>query len=283
MLSTINKTLCIFLLFLPVAFLARSQEEKLVPLTYQSSLIGFGTSRVYDSYLSPLIYSGSNVGILYEKMCMAGWGNGNFSPQHQLFFDYSCTGNKTNTASDHTGLIEYDYTVYYRFNLNDDFQVFAGAQAGVLLGFIYNSRNGNNPVSAKGNVNLGLSGIAAYKLMIKSQPVRFRYQFNLPVAGGVYSPQFGESYYEIGLGNSEKLFYLSSFHNHFAFKNILSVELPLNWLTFRATFANSFYQTIINDLTTQWHSNTFYLGVSKNFYTVNGREQHNGKYSGVFK
>ncbi|GHV31526.1 hypothetical protein FACS1894177_06340 [Bacteroidia bacterium] len=133
------------------------------------------------------------------------------------------------------------------------------------------------------NVNLGLSGIAAYKLMIKSQPVRFRYQLNLPMVGSLYSPQFGESYYEIGLGNSEKLFYMSSFHNHFTFKNILSVELPLNWVTIRAALINSFYQMKINDLTTQWRSNTFYLGVSKNFYIVNGRKPDNGKHSTVFK
>ncbi|MDR1610446.1 MAG: DUF3316 domain-containing protein [Candidatus Symbiothrix sp.] len=270
-------------LFLLIAFSARSQEEKPVSLTYQSSLVGFGTSHVYDSYLSPLKYSGLNIGLFYEQMRMIGWGSGNFSSQHQFFIDYSYTENKTKTASDQTGLLEYNYAMHYRFNLNENFQVFAGPQAGVLLGFIYNSRNGNNPASAKVNVDLGLSGIAAYKLMIRSQPIRFRYQFDLPVAGSMYSPQFGESYYEIGLGNSEKLFYMSSFHNHFTFKNILSVELPLNWITIRAALVNSFYQTKINDLTTQWRSNTFYLGISKSFHVVNGRKPDNGKYSGVFK
>lgn len=278
-------SLIYLLLFLLTAFPARSQEEKPIPLTYQSSLIGLGTSHVYDSYLSPLKYSGLNIGLLYEQMRMMGWGNGNFSSQHQFFFDYSYTENKTKTAFDQTGLIEYNYAVPYRFNLNENFQVFAGPQAGVLLGFIYNSRNGNNPASAKVNVNLGLSGIAAYKLMIKSQPIRFRYQLSLPVLGSMYSPQFGESYYEIVKywENIEKRFYLSSFHNHFTVKNILSVEFPLNRVTIRATLVNSFYQTKINDLITQWRSNTFYLGVSKKFHVVDGRKSDDGKYSTVFK
>jgi hypothetical protein len=266
-----------------MAFPAYSQEEKPIPLMYQSSLVGIGTGHIYDSYLSPLKYSGLNIGLFYEQMRMIGLGNGNFSSQHQFFINYSYTENKTKTASNRAGFVEYDYGMPYRFRFNENFQVFAGPQAGVLLGFIYNSRNGNNPASAKVNVNLGLSGIAAYKLMIKSQPVRFRYQLNLPMIGSMYSPQFGESYYEIGLGNSEKLFYMSSFHNQFIFKNILSVELPLNWVTIRAALINSFYQTKINDLTTQWRSNTFYLGVSKNFYVVNGRKPDNGKHSTVFK
>ena len=272
----------LFLCLLTV-FPARSQEAKPIPLTYQSALVGLGTSCIYDSYLSPLIYKGLNIGLIYEQMRMTGLGNGNFSAQHQFFVNYSYTENNTKTAFNQTGLFEYNFGMPYRFNLNENFQVFAGPQAGVLLGVIYNSRNGNNPASVKVNANVGLSGIAAYKLMIKSQPLRFRYQLNLPVIGSMYSPQFGESYYEIGLGNSEKLFYVSSFHNYFAFKNILSVELPLNWVTIRATLVNSFYQTKINDLTTQCHSNTFYLGISRNFYVVNGREPDGGKHSSVFK
>ncbi|GHT54610.1 hypothetical protein FACS189446_4650 [Bacteroidia bacterium] len=279
--------ICSFTLYLlPLTFYpfsCYSQEEKPISLTYQSSMVGMGTGHVYDSYLSPLKYSGLNIGLFYEQMRMIRLGNGNFSSQHQFFIDYSYTENKTKTASNQSGLLEYNYTMPYRFNLNENFQLFAGPQAGVLLGFIYNSRNGNNPATAKMNANAGLSGIAAYKLMIKSQPIRFRYQLSLPVVGTVYSPQFGESYYEIGMGNSDRLFYMSSFHNHLAFKNILSAEIPLNWCTIRAALVNSFYQTKINNLTTQWNSNTFYLGFSKNFYVVNGRKPDNGKHSSVFK
>ena len=278
-----NKTAYIFLLFLLAAFAARSQENKPIPLTYQSTLVGLGRSQMYDSYLSPLKYSGLNIGLLHEQMRMIGLGNGKFSSQRQFFVNYFHTKNRTGTASYQSGTLEYNYGMFYRFNLTENFQVFAGPQAGLLLGFIYNSRNGNNPATAKANFNAGLSGIAAYRLMIKSQPMRFRYQFSLPVVGCAHSPQFGEAYYEIGLGNSERLFYLTSFHNHFAFKNILSAEIPLNWCTVRATLVNSFYQTKINDLTTQWRSNTFYLGISKNFYVVGGRKPDGGKHVGVFK
>ncbi|MDR2691063.1 MAG: hypothetical protein LBB73_02005, partial [Dysgonamonadaceae bacterium] len=120
-----------------------------------------------------------------------------------------------------------------------------------------------------------------YRIMLRSQPVRFRYQVNLPVAGMLFAPQYGQSYYF--LSDNENTFFASSFHNHLTFKNILSVELPLNWATFRATYVNSFYQTKINNLLTQCYSNTFYLGISRNFYTVKAGKRDNKNHSAVFK
>jgi hypothetical protein len=117
--------------------------------------------------------------------------------------------------------------------------------------------------------------------MIKSQPVRFRYQANLPVAGMLFAPQFGQSYYF--LNDNENTFFASSFRNHLTFKNILSAELPLDWIVIRVAYVNSFYQTKINNLLTQCYSNTFYIGFSKNFYTIKAGKRDNKNHSTVFK
>jgi hypothetical protein len=214
-------------------------------------------------------------------MKMLKWKAGNFSFQQQYFADLSKTLNRTKTASDLTAFVEGDFAIHNKFNLNEKFQVFAGTQIEILFGGIYNTRNQNNPMSAKINLNLGLSGIAAYKLMIKSQPIRFRYQINLPVAGTMFAPQFGQSYYF--LGDNENTFFASSFHNNLTFKNILSVELPIDMTVIRITYVNSFYQTKINNLLTQCYSNTFYLGLSKNFYTIKAGKKDNKNYSTIFK
>ncbi|MDR1633003.1 MAG: DUF3316 domain-containing protein [Dysgonamonadaceae bacterium] len=264
-----------------LSFSLFAQDDRPVRLRYESYSIGLGTDNVYDSYLSPLKYKGLNVGLLCEKMKMLDGKDGNFSFQRQYFVDLSQTQNRTETASNLTLFAEGDYAVFYRFNLNEKFQLFAGPQAGILIGGIYNNRNQNNPMSVKMNLNLGLSGIAAYKLMLKSQPVRFRYQANLPAVGVLFAPQFGQSYYF--LSDNENTFFASSFHNHLTFKNILSVELPLNRITIRATYVNSFYQTKINNLLTQCYSNTFYVGISKNFYTVKAGKKDNKNHSTIFK
>ena len=141
------------------------------------------------------------------------------------------------------------------------------------MGFVYNTRNGNNPATGKAHLNLSLSAIANYKLQVRSQPVNFRYQLNLPFVGAMYSPQFGQSYYEIGLGFTDNLVHLASFHNYFSARNILSAEIPLNKLNLILSYHYSFYETRINNLDTQLITNTFYIGFSSNFFVVRGKQK----------
>ncbi|MDR0734047.1 MAG: DUF3316 domain-containing protein [Dysgonamonadaceae bacterium] len=252
-----------------------------VRLKYVSRSAGVGTVGVFDSYLSPLKYRGLNFGFMYEAMQMLKWNDGKISFQQQYFTDVSQTLNGTETAYNLTLFSEADYAFHYRFDLTENFQVFAGTQAGIFIGGIYNSRNQNNPISLKMNLNLGVSGIAAYRLMLKSQPVRFRYQLGFPAIRMLFAPQFGQSYYY--LDGNENIFFASSFRNHSALKNILSVELPLNRITLRATYVHSFYRTKINHLLTQYYSNTFYAGISKNFYSVRAGKKENRNQATVFK
>jgi len=245
-------------------------------------MLGFGTSSVYDSYLSPLKYTGDNVGLYYEQMKNTRLMNGNISAQHLFNANYSWSKNNSGTASYYTGLVEYNYGLLYRLHPMEKWQFFAGMQAGGLLGFVYNTRNENNPATGKAHLNLSLSGIANYKLQIRKQPILFRDQLGVPFIGAMYSPQFGESYYEIGLGDTKNLVHLASFHNYFSVRNMLSAEIPLNPFTLRLAYGFSFYETRINDLETRLISNTFYIGFSYNFFVVSGKQKNNN-YRYVFE
>lgn len=276
-----TKRFCLLSLILLIPLLCQSQDVPL-SLTYKATLLGFGTSSVYDSYLSPLKYTGNNVGLYYEQMKNTKLMSGNVSAQHLFTTNYSWSKNNTGTASYYSGIVEYDYGLHYHFKPIDQWQFFAGMQAGGLLGFIYNTRNGNNPATGKAHLNLNLSAIANYKLQIHSQPVLFRYQLSIPFIGAMYSPQYGESYYEIGLGDTKNLVYLASFHNYFSIRNVLSAEIPFNTFTLRLSYYFSFYETRINDLDTQLTTNTFYIGFAQNFFVVSGKQKKNN-YRYVFE
>jgi len=276
----------IALYFLPftfylLPFTCRSQDAP-VSLTYEAISIGYGTGSVYDSYLSPLKYSGNNVGLLYEKMKNTGLMNGNLAAQHLFNVNYSWTENNPGTASYYSGFIDYNYGLLYRMKPVDNLQVFVGMQAGGMIGFIYNTRNGNNPATGKARLDLSLSAMANYKWHIRSQPLYFRDQISVPFIGAMYSPQYGTSYYEIGLGDTKNLIHLASFNNHFAIRNMLSAEIPLNCFTLRLSYLFSFYETSINDLNTRWITNTFYIGFSTNFFVVSGKQKKNN-YRYVFE
>ena len=273
--------LCFLSLLFFSPLLCLSQEAP-ISLTYKATMLGYGTSNIYDSYLSPLKYTGNNIGLHYEQMRNTDLLNENVSSQHLLNMNYSWSKNNTGTASYYTGIFEYNYGLFYRFKPLEKLQVFTGMQAGGLLGFVYNTRNGNNPATGKAHLDLSLSAIANYKFQIRSQPVQLRYQLSVPFIGAMYSPQFGQSYYEIGLGVTENLAHLASFHNYLATCNILTAEIPLNKLTLLLSYQFSFYETRINDLDTRLITNTFYVGFSGNFFVVNGKQKKNN-YKYVFE
>ena len=54
--------------------------------------------------------------------------------------------------------------------------------------FYIQYRNGNNPASAKADIDLNISAMAIYKLRVKEYPMTLRYQFTIPFAGVLFSP-----------------------------------------------------------------------------------------------
>ena len=272
-----------FLLLLSLASCVSFAQDK-PSLIYQSTLLGIGSTSIYDTYLSPLEYKGSNIGLIHERMKMTGLFDGKVSSQHLFNLELATTVNPAKTATNYMGSLEYGYGLHYHLQPFpvEKLKVLAGLQASGLIGGIYNTRNGNNPATAKLNLNLNLSGMVSYQLKIKEQPVLLRYQLNIPSIGVMYAPAFGLSYYEMDASGYNGLFRLASFHNQLAMRNLLSVELPLNFCTVRLSYQNWTYETRINDLDTRIASNSVYVGFSKNFFVVSGRKQNNN-YRSVFE
>ncbi|GHT03505.1 hypothetical protein AGMMS49525_08700 [Bacteroidia bacterium] len=261
------KYLCVSVSSVCFSLTASAQEP-----IYQSTVIGVGTASTYDTYLSPLEYKGSNFGLLHEQMQMTGLLDGSVAMQQLFNLNVALGDNLSKTSSTYMGMLEYDFGLYRRFKPINGFQFFAGLQADAQMGGIYNLRNGNNPATLKTHLDLGISGIAAYQFQIKKQPVKLRYQLNMPAVGLFYAPEFGQSYYEIyELGDNDGVVHFSSLHNYLAMRNILTVELPFKSRTIRLSYINWMYETKINDVNTRIHSNTFFIGFSKYFTVQSGR------------
>jgi len=236
---------------------------------------------VYDTYLSPLDYSGIGVSLVHENMKMISYDGTPLAIQHFFNFDFSFTKNPTKTAETYTGILGYDFGMYYRFSPHPHWMLFAGGQAEISLGAIYNQHNGNNPVSMKQNLNINAAGMAVYQFAIKKQTVRLRYQLSIPFLGYVFSPKFGQPYYDMSADANVGYMYLSSFHNQRTALNMLSVELPLGTTTLRVAYQNRYYETQINELDTRLISNIFYIGFSQNIYVVPDKKTKN--YRHVFE
>ena len=260
-----------------------SQEEKTEKLYYKSNMFGVGAINIYDTYLSPLNYSGTSLSFMQENMKVTGLLKENIVSQQILNIDVASGKTKTGNSTEYTGFLEYDYGLFYRFVPQTNLKIFVGSQANGLLGFIYNVRNSNNPATAKAHLNLTLSGAAAYDFRIKSQAFRLRYQISTPFAGIMFSPNYGQSYYEISLGDDEQLIHFSSYHNQLSLRNSFSLEIPLNFMTLRVMYINSIYETYISNIDTRIHNNSFMIGCSKEFFTISGKKQAKGNYKRVFE
>ncbi len=182
-----------------------AQEDSLRATRYvmRSTLFGVGHSNVFETYLSPLEYTGTEVRFLHESMRMTRLLGGKVSGQSLIQVNASYNKNISQTAEMYAGLVNWSYALHYQFRMNDDkLKILVGPMLDLNGGVVYNRRNSNNPAQAKAYGGLGASGMLIYKFRIARYPLTVRYQANLPLLGVMFSPEYGESYYEIfSLGN----------------------------------------------------------------------------------
>ena len=97
-----------------------------------------------------------------------------------------------------------------------------------------------------------------------------------PFAGVLFSPHYGQSYYEIfNLGNNSGIVKFSSFHNKLAMKNYLTVDFPISKVTMRLGYIGSWYQSDVNGIHDHIISHSFMVGFVKEFISFGGRRIKN--------
>lgn len=268
--------LILFLICLSSCLLSKAQEDSLLVKRHivRSTLVGAGYANVFDTYLSPLEYKGAEVRFLLENMRMTRLLGGKVSEQHlfQVNFDY--TKNPSKTVHSYSGLINWSYALHYQKELNEQLKLLVGPMIDVNGGVIYNQRNSNNPAQAKAYASLGASAMAIYKFHIGQKRLTLRYQANLPLMGIMFSPEYGESYYEIfGLGNGGKNVLFTSLHNMPSLRQLITLDLPVKSSTLRLGYLCDIQQAKVNNLKSHTYSHNFMIGVVRNLYLLKGKKK----------
>ncbi|HJD92013.1 DUF3316 domain-containing protein [Bacteroides coprosuis] len=231
------------------------------PVINRAVSYGIGYSNIYDTYLSPQEYKGIDFRISRETMKMTRLWDGNISVQNFLQANISYTHNHVDNNNSFSGLLNWNYGLHYQFRISPNFKLLAGALIDANLGFIYNLRNGNNPASAKFYLNLAPSGMAIWNTKIKNYPLTLRYQVNIPVMGMMFSPHYGQSYYEIfSLGNDSGTLKFTSFHNQPSIRQFFSVDLPIKAVKLRLSYICDIQQSKINNIRAHSYTHTFMFG-----------------------
>ena len=254
-----------------------AQEDSLRATRYvmRSTLFGVGHSNVFETYLSPLEYTGTEVRFLHESMRMTRLLGGKVSGQSLIQVNASYNKNISQTAEMYAGLVNWSYALHYQFRMNDDkLKILVGPMLDLNGGVVYNRRNSNNPAQAKAYGGLGASGMLIYKFRIARYPLTVRYQANLPLLGVMFSPEYGESYYEIfSLGNGGRNVVFTSLHNNPSLRQMVTLDFPIRNVTMRVGYVCDIQQSKVNNLKSHAYSHVFMIGFVRNLYLLRGKNR----------
>ena len=256
------------LLLLLFSFLQTSAQKD--SIITRSTLYGIGSTNLLDTYLSPMEYTGAELRILRENRRGTKYMEGNVYRQSLFQANVSMLENKAGTGSEFSFLANWNLAYHYRFQINESLQLLAGPNLDLNGGMVYNLRNSNNPVNAKAYANLGASGMAIYQFRIKEHPFLLRYQLNLPLFGVMFSPEYGQPYYEMSISKDfGKNICFTSLHNQPSFRQFLTLDFPIKQTNLRLGYVCDIQQAKVNDLKSHAWSHAFMIGFVKHFYLVN--------------
>ncbi len=270
-----NKTSALIAILVCLSGMLSAQTDSLQANRYvtRATTYGIGYTNILDTYLSPQEYKGIEARIARETMRMTKLFDGNVSLQNFFQANLSYTKNNSENNNSFAGLINWDYGMHYQFRINENLKILTGGMGELNGGFIYNLRNSNNPASAKAYINIAASGMVIYRFKIKNYPVVARYQANVPVAGIMFSPNYGQSYYEIfTLGNSDGVVKFTSLHNQPSIRQLFSLDFPIHYSKLRVSYLWDVQQSKVNQLKTHTYSTVFMIGFVKDLYLVRNKK-----------
>ncbi len=240
-----------------------------------------GSSHINDTYLTPLKYSGVNMSFSYERLQAMAFDPERWIMQLRTSLTLNCDENPAKNATMCDLSVNASWSMMRRYNISsvDGLKLAIGGSTGLDAGALYLARNGNNPVSAKAAWTIGLTGAAIYNFRISRLPVTLRYQPTLPVTGIFFSPDYGELYYEIYLGNHSNLFHGAWWGNYFRLDNLLTADLRFGATNLRLGYHCDIFSSKVNNIVSRRVSHAFVVGVSGQWLSLprNGHISPNAK------
>lgn len=225
-----------------------------------------------DTYLSGYNYRGA--GYHYNRENFRDAMFGRHKLKYQTIFSGILGATELYDSKQYSLMLKQSWGAYHPFKMGERLQLLAGAQVQLTGGALYIPTNGNNLVSAKLSASLAASGMAIYKIPLRTKTVTARYQIDVPLMGVAFSPAFGQSYYEIfGLGHYDNILHLTHPFNAPSWRHILSADIPMGKrgiTTLRAAYIADIFQSDINELRTHIYSHTFSVGIVKTLYNIKG-------------
>lgn len=224
-------------------------------------LYGVGRANVLDTYLSPMEYTGTSLGFVRRTERLARWGRGRVTVQGLFTGNVAGLSSPTDDGKEWDGQFSASFGWLCNWRPHPSLRLAAGGLAGMSTGFTYNTRNGNNPAQGRLSAELAASGLADYAFRVAGRPFSARLQLDIPLLGGMFTPAYGQSYYEIfSLGHYDHNVRLTHPFNAPSFRMLLTLNVPLGRATLSAGYHCDVRQSDVNFLKRHIWNNQFVIG-----------------------
>jgi len=253
-----NKLLILFLSLTPLSAVAQESTS--------ANIIGVGSSRILDTYINQEKYSGLGFTYLYIKERAKTDRRWNSIIEHEI--DLSTTKDRSKDNQMMEGNYYLYWGLYRHWQLFDDrLLVQAGGLANANLGFLYDTTSSNNPAQGRLSLNIMPSAVANYRFPLFGQQFALRYELNVPLIGVMFSPNYGQSYYEIfNRGNYDHNIVPTTFVSAPTFRQMLSIDWRASekW-SLRVGYLGNYQQAQVNNLKQHVYAHRVMIGIVRHF------------------
>lgn len=234
--------------------------------------IAIGQVNVLDTYLSPAEYTGTELRYISHSTRRIPGGN---PISRQLVQQGSIAGleDRVGKGSEISGLYDLSFALHYNWVPFANCLLQVGGQFETGLGVIYNTRNTNNPAQMRLFANIGPSAVGQYAFQVFHKRCKVRYEVSVPLVGVMFSPNYGQSYYEIfSLGNYDHNCVLTTVSNAPSLRHMLSFDVAFRSFILRVGYLGDYQQAKVNNLKQHVNTNAFMIGFVKNLSIMKKRK-----------
>ena len=260
-----NKAVAILLSAVSVVF-AQTDSTK---IRTNVNMIGVGSTNILDTYLSQEKYSG--IDISYLNISERNGKDTRWSTMLQQEISLSSTKDRGNKSNELEGNYSIYWGKYYGWPMADGhLKLQAGGLVCGNIGFIYNTAGSNNPAQGRLSAQIMPSAIATYDFHLWKKHFMLRYEIDLPLAGLMFSPNYGQSYYEIfSRGNYDHNIVPTTFISAPNFRQQITIDWNAGrtW-TLRIGYLGNYQQADVNDLKSHIYAHRVMVGIVKKFKTL---------------
>ncbi len=258
-----------------VGFLVALSARAAEPLRPVSSTwtLEAGGARIADTYLTPLKYSGWHLALGYERGQAMRFDPQNWVNNLRFGIEFDRAKNPSGNSAMYSAAVSAGWSMLHTWRLPYGIGLAFGGAADADLGALLLARNSNNPAQARASVTLSPQVSAYWRKGIWGVGARVK----TPLLGVFFSPDYGELYYEISLGNRSDLVHFAWPGSYRRFCGEAFVDIRPGSTAIRLGYRADLLSFRANGLTGRMLTNSFVIGVNCDFLSVDPRKTYDAE------